>query len=83
MGSRPASTSTGSSSQQTTATNFRAREFGFFQLGLTASYEIDFWGKFRSASDAAQARLLATQYARDVVMLTLAATLSAPEQLPK
>ncbi|MBK7470063.1 MAG: TolC family protein [Betaproteobacteria bacterium] len=32
------------------------------------------WGKLRSASDAAQAKLLATRYARDVVMLTLAST---------
>jgi multidrug efflux system outer membrane protein len=41
---------------------------------FSTTFELDFWGKLRSASDAAQAKLLATRYARDVVMLTLAAT---------
>ena len=41
---------------------------------FSTTFELDFWGKFRSASDAAQARLLSTRYARDVVLLTLAST---------
>jgi outer membrane protein, multidrug efflux system len=41
---------------------------------FSTTFELDFWGKLKSASDAAQAKLLATRYARDVVMLTLAST---------
>jgi outer membrane protein, multidrug efflux system len=41
---------------------------------FSTTFELDFWGKLRNASVAAQARLLATRYARDVVMLTLAST---------
>ncbi|MEP7084781.1 MAG: efflux transporter outer membrane subunit [Betaproteobacteria bacterium] len=41
---------------------------------FSTTFELDFWGKLRSASGVAQARLLSTRYARDVVMLTLAAT---------
>ena len=32
-----------------------------FQLRLSASYEIDFWGKFSRASEAARARLLSQE----------------------
>ena len=44
------------------------------RFAFSTTFELDFWGKLRSASDAAQAKLLATRYARDVVMLTLAST---------
>jgi multidrug efflux system outer membrane protein len=44
------------------------------RLVLSTTFELDFWGKLRSASDSSRARLLATQYGRDVVMLTLAST---------
>ena len=43
-----------------------------FTLGT--SFELDFWGKLRNASESARARLLATRYARDVVTLTLSST---------
>ncbi|MGJ0506300.1 MAG: efflux transporter outer membrane subunit [Methylocystis sp.] len=73
----PASTSTGSS-QQTPATGFRAREFGFFQLGLTASYEIDFWGKNEDASYAARLLANASRFNRDTVEIsTVASVLNA------
>jgi multidrug efflux system outer membrane protein len=38
---------------------------------LDASYEIDFWGKYRRATEAAQAELLATEFNRDAVRLAL------------
>lgn len=44
-----------------------------FRVTLNASYEADIWGKYRRASDAARAELLAAQDARDTVLLTLAA----------
>jgi len=48
--------------------------FNDFKFGLSASFEVDLWGRLRRASEAARARLLATQYARDVVALSLATT---------
>lgn len=46
------------------------------QLGLTASYEIDFWGKFARADDAARARLLGQAASRGVVLTTLVANVA-------
>ena len=63
---------------QTTATGFRARSFGFFQLGLTASYEIDFWGKNEDASYAARLLANASRFNRDVVEIsTIASVINA------
>ena len=42
-----------------------------FQVGLNASYEIDFWGKFSRADEAARARLLSQQANRGVVLTSL------------
>lgn len=42
-------------------------------IGLNASYEIDFWGKFSRANEAARARLLAQQANRGVVQTGLRA----------
>ena len=39
--------------------------------GLDLSFEIDFWGRFRRATEAARADLFATEAARAVVMVTL------------
>ena len=44
-----------------------------YQLGLSASFEIDFWGRLRRGREAARAQLLASAYARDTVQLTVAA----------
>jgi multidrug efflux system outer membrane protein len=43
----------------------------FGTLGLNLNYIVDFWGQYRRATEAARAQLLATQYARDVVQITL------------
>ena len=40
-------------------------------LGIQVNYIVDFWGKYRRATEAARAQLLATTYARDVVQTTL------------
>ena len=47
-----------------------------FTLGLSASYEVDFWGKNRAAALSAEAGLAATEFDRDVVARTLAADLA-------
>lgn len=43
----------------------------FSHLSLNASYELDLWGKFRRATEAARADLLSAESARDTVRLTL------------
>lgn len=43
---------------------------------LNASYEIDLWGKYRRATEAARADLLASESNRDAVRLTLIADVS-------
>ncbi len=47
-----------------------------FQLGLTASYEVDVWGKLSRADEAAKARLLAQEQNRNVVQTTLFSNLA-------
>jgi len=44
-----------------------------FRVGLQASYEVDLWGKFRTATRAAQNDLLASEYARETVRTVVAA----------
>ncbi|MEO6749698.1 MAG: TolC family protein, partial [Casimicrobiaceae bacterium] len=44
-----------------------------FRVGLQASYELDLWGKYRTATRAAREDLLASQYARETVRTVIAA----------
>lgn len=53
---------------------FRESVGNRFGLGLTASYEIDFWGKNRAAADAGRLAAEATRFDRDVVALTTVAS---------
>ncbi len=46
------------------------------RITLDASYELDVWGKYRRADDAARAQLLAARAAQDTVRLTLTAEVS-------
>jgi multidrug efflux system outer membrane protein len=46
------------------------------QLLASTSFELDFWGRFARADEAARAGLLASRLARDVVALTLAGATS-------
>jgi multidrug efflux system outer membrane protein len=46
------------------------------RLALSLSYEVDFWGKLRRASEAARAQALGSRYAKDVVDLSLASLTS-------
>jgi outer membrane protein, multidrug efflux system len=54
-----------------------AFEAGAGALNVSATWELDFWGKFRRATEAARANLLATEAARQEVMVTLVANVSA------
>ncbi|MNR82247.1 Toluene efflux pump outer membrane protein TtgI precursor [compost metagenome] len=44
-----------------------------YQAGLTASYELDFWGRTRALRDTARAGLRAAEFDRDTVHLTVTA----------
>ncbi|WP_081412980.1 efflux transporter outer membrane subunit [Chitinilyticum aquatile] len=47
-----------------------------YAVGLSASWEIDLWGRVRNSVAAAEANLLASEYTLDGVRLTLAATVA-------
>ena len=69
---------TPASADTLSTSNFQPVTFGFFQLGLTASYEIDFWGKNQDASNAARLLANASRFDRDVVEIaTVASVLNA------
>jgi multidrug efflux system outer membrane protein len=41
------------------------------QVDLSLAWELDFWGKYRRATESARATLLATQWAREAIVNTL------------
>ncbi len=47
------------------------------QLTASAAWDLDFWGKYRRATEAARANLLATDWARQEVNATLVANVAA------
>ena len=46
-------------------------------LSATAAWNLDFWGRYRRATESARATLLANQWAQKQVMVTLVANLAA------
>jgi multidrug efflux system outer membrane protein len=46
------------------------------QLDISAAWELDFWGKYRRATEAARANLLASEWARREVLATLVSDMS-------
>ena len=46
------------------------------QLNVSAAWELDFWGRYRRATEAARANLLASEWARQEVLATLVANMS-------
>ncbi len=47
------------------------------QLSLSLAWELDFWGKFRRATESARANLLANEWARQEVISTLVSDVAA------
>jgi multidrug efflux system outer membrane protein len=47
-----------------------------YALGLSTSFEIDLWGRLRRAERATHDQLASSQYGRDTVAITLAATIA-------
>ncbi|MBI4968869.1 MAG: efflux transporter outer membrane subunit [Rhodospirillales bacterium] len=70
------SSSASSSSSSTRTTTSSAGTLRSYQASLTASYEIDFWGKTRSGIEAAEQGLAASEFDRDTVALTLTANVA-------
>jgi NodT family efflux transporter outer membrane factor (OMF) lipoprotein len=68
-GSEQISRASGATSTGTTATSLR-RQIRTYTASLSASYEIDFWGKNRDAALAADETATANRFDRDVVALT-------------
>jgi multidrug efflux system outer membrane protein len=56
---------------------FPAFEMSSNQVDLSLAWELDFWGKYRRATESARANLLATQWAREAVISTLVSDVAA------
>lgn len=50
--------------------------FNDYQLNLSASFELDLWGKLRRATESSRASLLASQEGRGAVVLTVVSTVA-------
>lgn len=50
--------------------------YNAIELGLSASWDLDFWGKYRRATEAARATLLANQWAQKAVVSSLVANVA-------
>jgi multidrug efflux system outer membrane protein len=80
----PSLTGTSTAEQSLTASNRSVGGAGFalggtssqYNLGLTASYMIDFWGKNRATLHAAEETATAQRYNREVVTLTTIVTVA-------
>jgi multidrug efflux system outer membrane protein len=55
----------------------RNNPYNQYEAFLNGSWEIDFWGKFRRATEAARAELLAAEEARRTVVLTLVSAVAS------
>jgi len=61
---------------QTTTLGVGGRVFNVFNSELSASYELDFWGKNRALRDAARAAATASHYDRQTVALTVVSSVA-------
>jgi len=69
----PTINGTGSAGRQRNPSNpvFPAFEANLSQLGLSAAWQLDFWGRYRKATEAARAELTATDWGRKAVIASL------------
>ncbi len=56
---------------------FPGYEANSAQLGLTAIWQLDFWGRYRKATEAARAQMTATEWGRRAVVATLVASVAS------
>jgi outer membrane protein, multidrug efflux system len=62
--------------QRATVTGEHPTVFNLFNPELSASYELDFWGKNRAMRDAARAAALASRYDQQTVALTVVSSVA-------
>ncbi len=60
----------------TSNTGIGRREGNLYSLSLSASYEVDFWGKNRALLEAARDSAVASRYAREVIALSTVASVA-------
>ena len=53
------------------ALGFPARNIGAFEIQGSATWDLDFWGRYRRATEAARAGLVASEWGRRAVLTTL------------
>lgn len=56
---------------------FPGYEANSAQLGLTAIWQLDFWGRYRKATEAARAEMMATEWGQKAVVATLVANVAS------
>jgi multidrug efflux system outer membrane protein len=56
---------------------FGSYRWDYMQVGGSASWDIDFWGKYRRATEAARANLAQTEWGRRAVVSTLVANVAS------
>ncbi|MCC7343112.1 MAG: efflux transporter outer membrane subunit [Bryobacterales bacterium] len=56
---------------------FPGYEANSAQLGLSAIWQLDFWGRYRKATEAARAQMTATEWGRRAVVATLVASVAS------
>jgi multidrug efflux system outer membrane protein len=59
------------------ALGFPAKNLGAIEVQGSASWELDFWGKFRRATEGARAQLLGSVWGRRAVLTTLVSQVSS------
>jgi multidrug efflux system outer membrane protein len=59
------------------ALGFPSANVGAMEVQASAAWELDFWGKFRHATEAARAQLLAAEWGRRAVVTTLVSQVSS------
>lgn len=57
--------------------NFQGIKYNVVNVLLSASWDVDFWGKYRRATEGARASLLANEWARRAVISSLVANVAA------
>jgi NodT family efflux transporter outer membrane factor (OMF) lipoprotein len=62
--------------QRAQVTGIGPETFNSFNPELTASYELDFWGKNRAARDSARATAIASHYDKETVALTVVSSVA-------
>ena len=68
----------GANNQQVEITKtYRQYDTSANQVGLALAWDLDFWGKYRRATEAARANLLATEWAHQAVISTLVSDVAA------